>query len=99
MAAFSRGLAEGIHVGQNVAIEFRWAEGQYERFPELAADLVRRKVSVIATPASATRTRGQGGYRDDSDHFRHRRGPSEARARRQPQSTRRQCDGGELFYF
>ena len=54
-AAFRKGLAEGgYHVGQNVAIEFRWAEGQYERFPELAADFVRRKVSVIVTPGSAT---------------------------------------------
>jgi putative ABC transport system substrate-binding protein len=37
-----------------MAIEFRWAEGQYGRFGELAADLVRRRVNVIVTPASAT---------------------------------------------
>jgi putative ABC transport system substrate-binding protein len=55
VAAFRKGLAEGgYHVGQNVALEFHWAEGQYERFPELAADFVRRKVSVIVTPGSAT---------------------------------------------
>jgi len=55
VAAFSKGLAEGgYHVGQNAALEFHWAEGQYGRFPELAADFVRRKVSVIVTPASAT---------------------------------------------
>ena len=53
VAAFRKGLAEGgYHVGQNVALEFHWAEGQYERFPELAADFVRRKVSVIVTPGS-----------------------------------------------
>jgi putative ABC transport system substrate-binding protein len=37
-----------------VALEFHWAEGQYGRFPELAADFVRRKVSVIAIPGSGT---------------------------------------------
>jgi putative ABC transport system substrate-binding protein len=53
VAAFRKGLAEGgYQEGQNVAIEFRWAEGQYGRFAELAADLVRRGVSVIAVPGS-----------------------------------------------
>jgi putative tryptophan/tyrosine transport system substrate-binding protein len=55
VAAFRKGLAEGgYQEGQNVALEFRWAEGQYGRFGELAADLVRRRVSVIVTPGSAT---------------------------------------------
>jgi putative ABC transport system substrate-binding protein len=54
VAAFRKGLGEaGYQEGQNVALELRWAEGQYGRFGELAADLVRRRVSVIATPGGA----------------------------------------------
>src|SRR6516164_866188 len=53
MAAFREALAEAGYVeGQNIAIEYRWAEGRYDRLPELATDLVRRRVSVIVTPAT-----------------------------------------------
>ena len=60
-AAFHRGLKEGSYVaGQNVAIEYRWAEGKVDRLPDWAADLVRGKVNVIATAGGPPSKRGAG---------------------------------------
>src|SRR6266849_6826834 len=53
LAAFLRGLNEaGFAEGRNVSIEYRWAENQYDRVPELAADLIRRRVTVLVAPGS-----------------------------------------------
>src|SRR6516225_11674516 len=53
VAAFHRGLADGgFFEGRNVAIEYRWAEGDNERLPALATDLVRREVAIIVVGSS-----------------------------------------------
>jgi len=54
-ASFRKGLNEtGYFEGQNVIVEYHWLEGQYNRLPQLMADLVRRQVAVIATPGNVT---------------------------------------------
>ena len=91
-AAFLQGLqAVGYIEGKNVAVDYRWAEGQYDRLPELATDLVRRNVAVIAaTGGPASGLAAKAATVTTPIVFIHALDPVQARFRRQPQSTRRQ---------
>jgi len=61
LPAFRQGLKSSGYVeGENVAIVYRWAENEIDRLPELAAELVGRKVNVIATVGNEVRDRNRG---------------------------------------
>jgi len=74
LAEFRKGLSQmGFVEGRNLAIEFRFAHNEISRLPELAAELVSRRVNVIAAPGNAAgRNGGQKRYSNHSDRFQQR---------------------------
>ena len=97
LRGFRQGLKETGYVeGENVTVEYRWANSQLARLPELAADLVRRRVAVIATASPPAAFAAKEAIRNDPDCLRHGARPCEAGIGREPRASRRQSDRNQF---
>src|SRR5215510_14767438 len=97
-ADFVHGLNDAGYVdGRNIAVEPRWAEGQYDRMPTLAAELVRRPVTVVVAANLPALLAAKAATSDDADRIFERRRPCAAWLSRQSHPAGRQYYGCELL--
>jgi hypothetical protein len=96
--AFRKGLNETDYIeGQNVTVEYHWLQGQYNRLPSLMADLVGRRVAVIAALASGCAC-SQSCDHDNPDYLHRQRKPRQFGAGCQPCSAGRQYDRHQYLF-
>ena len=98
-AAFRKGLSEaGLVEGRNVAVEYHWFGGEYDRVPAVIADLIRRRVAVIATPGFPPGAlAAESSHHDDPDRVWRRRRPGQAWFGRKPGAAGRQRHRHQFF--
>ena len=96
--AFAQGLSQSGYVdGQNVTIEYRWADYKYDRLPALAAELVQRQVTMIAVGTPVATLAAKQATSSIPIIFHIGSDPVRDGTRRQPQSARREYHRGYLF--